>query len=149
MQPISSRNDSYPVTPVEGAGKAGTEPSKQGQSAAWVGVKVELSAQGLNKASGSKRNQDIDNSDLPKQIQALLKMIRELKQQLAGKMAELQAALTDPGLGEEQRQLRAQGLQSAVSSLNGALSAANASLVKAMEDSGLSAEQMLAAMALI
>lgn len=121
------------------------EPAQQTDEAAAKpaeeGVKVTLSSAGLARSEGSAKNSDIDESDLPSTIKQLLKLIRELKAQLAEKMAELQALMAQQDLDAETRQMRAQALQTEVSSLSGALSSANAQLVKVMREEGLSAEQ--------
>ncbi|UXY50887.1 hypothetical protein [Pseudomonas tohonis] len=115
-----------------------------------VGIRVSLSEAGKAQASEeAKKNQDIDESSLPDNIKQILKMIRKLKEELREKMAELQAVATDQGLDDETRMQSMEGLQSEIASLNGAISQANASLMKAMRDAGLSGEQMLEAAQLL
>ncbi|TBU72031.1 hypothetical protein DNK06_23145 [Pseudomonas daroniae] len=104
-------------------------------------MKVSLSVAGLARSNESEKNSDIGESDLSATIRQLLKLIRELKAQLAEKMAELQALMAQQGLDAETRQMRAQALQTEVGSLSGALSSANAQLVKVIREEGLSAEQ--------
>ncbi|OLU27493.1 hypothetical protein BVH03_14895 [Pseudomonas sp. PA15(2017)] len=108
--------------------------------AAEPGVKITLSMEGLARSKEKDKNKDIDESDLPMTIKELLKMIRELKMQLAQKMAELQAIMQSD-TDDETRQASVQALQNQVSSISGALSSASAQLVKAMRDSGLSQQQ--------
>lgn len=122
------------VQTTVGEGSAAAEPSENG-------IKVSLSVAGLARSNESEKNSDIDESDLPATIKQLLKLIRELKAQLAEKMAELQALMAQQGLDAETRQMRAQALQTEVGSLSGALSSANAQLVKVIREEGLSAEQ--------
>lgn len=112
-------------------------------------IKVSLSELG-RKLSGKaeEKNKDIDDSDLPAAIKQLLKMIRELKAQIAEKQAELQALASDPSLDEDARRLKAEALQTELSTLNGALSSANANLIKLMREQGLSPEQMQTAASL-
>ncbi|PZE14261.1 hypothetical protein DMX10_06935 [Pseudomonas sp. 57B-090624] len=113
-------------------------------------MRVSLSEAGKAQASDeAKKNQDIDESSLPDSIKQILKMIRKLKEDLREKMAELQSVATDQGLDDETRMQRMEGLQSEVASLNGAISQATASLMKAMREAGLSGEQMLEAAQLL
>ncbi|BBP84087.1 MULTISPECIES: hypothetical protein [unclassified Pseudomonas] len=115
-----------------------------------VGIRVSLSEAGKAQASEeAKKNQDIDESSLPDSIKQILKMIRKLKEDLREKMAELQSVATDQGLDDETRMQRMEGLQSEVASLNGAISQATASLMKAMREAGLSGDQMLEAAQLL
>lgn len=122
------------VQAAVGEGSAAAEPSENR-------IKVSLSVAGLARSNESEKNSDIDESDLSATIKQLLKLIRELKAQLAEKMAELQALMAQQGLDAETRQMRAQALQTEVGSLSGALSSANAQLVKVIREEGLSAEQ--------
>ncbi len=111
-------------------------------------VKVTLSAAGLSQSVQQSNNKDIEDSGLPPTIQQTLKMIRELKKQLAEKMAELQALANNKNLSPQQRQARIAALQSAINGINAALVTATAALGKAMKDQHLSAEQVLKAGAL-
>lgn len=104
------------------------------------GLRVSLSELGQVRASA--KNEDIDESNLPDSVKELLRLIRALKQQIAEKKAELEAVLAEPGLNPEVRQLRVEALRSELASLQGALSSASASLLKAMREAGLSDEQM-------
>jgi Sec-independent protein translocase protein TatA len=119
-------------------------------SAGTEAVKVTLSSEALNRAGKvASANQDIEDSGLPETIQQLLKMIRQLKKQLAEKSAELQAVMTDRSLSEAQRQARLGALQSEIGALSGGLSSASANLAKAMQEQGLSPGQMLQAASLM
>ncbi len=109
---------------------------------ALQGIKVTLSEQAQKISSTAKDNTDIDESSLPDSIKQALKMLRELRQQLAEKQAELQAVMADQGLSEEERMQKAQGLQSEIASLNGAISTANGTLIQAIHDAALSPDQM-------
>lgn len=104
------------------------------------GVRVTLSE--LGRARSTEKNKDIDDSDLPDTVKDLLKMIRSLKQQLASKQAELEALMADQNLDDEGRKTKTEALQVEINSLQSALTGANASLIKAMRDAGLSPEQM-------
>lgn len=109
---------------------------------ALQGIKVTLSEQAEKISAASKDNKDIDDSSLPDNVKQALKMIRELRQQLAEKQAELQALMADQSLTEEERMAKAQGLQGEISTLNGAISTANGVLLKAIHDSAMSPDQL-------
>ena len=106
------------------------------------GVRVSLSELGKRMAANAEKNKDIDESDLPQQIKDLLKMIRELKAQIAEKQAEIDALMRDQSLEPEARRQQLEALQTELASLNGALTSANAQLIKLMRESGLTNEQM-------
>ncbi|WP_312479027.1 hypothetical protein [Stutzerimonas nitrititolerans] len=110
------------------------------------GLRVSLSELGRSlSAKTEKKNQDIDESGLPDSIKQLLKMIRELKAQIAAKEAELKALMADQNLAQEARQVQLEALQSELAMLNGAWASANANLIKQLQKQGLSDEQMLTA----
>lgn len=111
-----------------------------------AGLRVTLSELGRSQAAA--KNDDIDESNLPDSIKEILKTIRALKQQIAEKKAELEALMADPGLDADTRRMRAEALQMELSSLQSALSAASANLLKVMRESALSSEQMQAAASL-
>ena len=109
------------------------------------GLQVSLSELGQSLSVKTDQNRDIDESGLPETIKQLLKMIRQLKAQIAEKRAQLQALMTQQELDSETRRVRAQALQAELTTLNGALATANANLIKLMRENGLSSEQMMAA----
>lgn len=109
---------------------------------ALEGIKVTLSEQSQKISEAAKDNKDIDGSSLPDNIKQILKMIRELRQQLAEKQAELQALMADQSLSEEERMQKAQGLQGEISTLNGAISTANGELIKAIHDANMTPDQL-------
>lgn len=114
-----------------------------------AGLRVTLSELGRGMSGrATGKNKDIDESALPDGIKQLLKMIRELKAQIAEKQAELQALMVDQNLDPETKSMRAELLQSALATLNGALASANANLVKQMSEGGLSPEQAMTAASL-
>ncbi|MBC3948928.1 MULTISPECIES: hypothetical protein [Pseudomonas] len=117
------------------------EPNAAESAAAPVGVKVSLSAAGLNKAKAKNDNSDITESGLPGSVQQTLIRIRELKQQIAEKMAELQAAMANKSMSPEARQAKVAGLQTALASLNSGLMAASAALDKASKNGTMDATQ--------
>lgn len=135
------------VTPNSTLATAAVTPvdvSESGAAPAEPGLKVTLSAEGLMRSKTESKNSDIDESGLPDTVKQLLKMIRELKAQLAEKMAELQALMAQSDMDDETRQARAQALQTEVGSISGALSTATAELARVMRDQKLSTEQSAA-----
>ncbi|CAM3800044.1 hypothetical protein [Ectopseudomonas alcaliphila] len=109
------------------------------------GLRVSLSELGKSMSAKPDKNEDIDNSDLPKAIKDLLKMIRELRAQIAEKQAQIDAIMSDQSLDAEAKRQQIEGLQTELASLNSALTTANANLIKLMRENGLSSEQMQAA----
>jgi hypothetical protein len=106
-------------------------------------VTVTLSSPGMSKAAQQSNNKDIEDSGLPAGIQETLKMIRQLKKELAQKMAELQALANDKDLPPQQRQARMAALQSAINAINAAMIVAMSSLAQSMKDQNLSPEQVV------
>ncbi|KAA0948146.1 MULTISPECIES: hypothetical protein [unclassified Pseudomonas] len=99
------------------------------------GVTVTFSGASLNAAAAEKAaNEDIDDSGLADNVKQLLKMIRQLKQQIVEKQAEMAAVMADKSLSPDQAQARLGGLQTALSGLQAGLTAAQASLLKAIKD---------------
>ena len=125
------------------------EDTSLGQAAAPAeGVKVVISGAAMKLAKAQKdQNDDIEGSGLPDQVQKILKMIREIKKQIAEKQAQLQQVMANSNLNPEQARAQAAGLQAAIAGLSAALLNANASLVKAMKD--LSGEDALKASSLM
>lgn len=109
---------------------------------ALQGIKVTLSDQAQKISAAAKDDDDINKSSLPDNIKQALKMLRELKAQLAEKQAELQAMMADQSLSEEERMQQAQGIQSEIASLNGAIATVNGSLIQAIKEAGLSPDQL-------
>ncbi|MBD2837485.1 hypothetical protein ID144_10580 [Pseudomonas sp. JM0905a] len=103
------------------------------------GIRVSLSD--LGRPSKPQKNEDIDKSSLPDGIKELLKMIRELKAQIAERRAELEAIASDQSLDDETRTQRMEGLRNQLASLQSALSSANLNLAKLVRESDLSDEQ--------
>lgn len=106
------------------------------------GIRVTLSEQGRAASQAARSNDDIDESDLPDTIKDLLKRIRELKAQLAERQAELRAVMADASLDDEARQIKADALRTEIASLCSALAGANAQLIKAIREQGLSNQQL-------
>jgi len=122
--------------------KAAAEEGATDPQAVREGLRVSLSALAQTRSASEQKNRDIEDSDLPRTIKDILKMIRELKAQVAAKQAELDAVMTDQSLDADTRRLKAEALQSELASLSGALAGANASLLKAVQEQGLDAAQM-------
>ncbi|WP_433735408.1 hypothetical protein [Pseudomonas putida] len=118
-------------------------------SASTAGIKVSLSGAGIQKATGSSgKDRDIEESGLPKDVQQILKMIRKLQQQIAEKVAQMQAVMADHRLSPEEAKARVSSLQAAISGLNAGLISANTALSKAIKQAGLSPDQVLKTMSL-
>lgn len=135
--------DAAPVAaaaPVEGDEQSAAASAGKGEAA--PGVNVSLSDVGLARSrEAENKNADIDKSDLPDEVKQLLKMIRELKAQLAEKMAELQALMAQGDMEDDAQQAKVRAMQTEVGSINGALSTANAQLAQVMRDQKLTGEQ--------
>ncbi|MGR3964172.1 hypothetical protein FW800_06815 [Pseudomonas sp. 910_23] len=98
-------------------------------------VSVTISGAAMKAAAAEKTsNSDIDESGLADNVKNLLKMIREIKKQIAEKQAEMASVMADRSLSPEQARARLSGLQSALSALQASLTSAQASLTKAMKD---------------
>ena len=136
-----------PVKNPQDVAPAEKEPRLDADTGTAVeGVKVTISGAALKAASAQKsQNSDIEDSGLPESIQNILKMIREIRKQIAEKMARLQEVMTNRSLSPEQARAQASALQSEIAGLNSALIMASASLSKAMKDSQLNAEDTLKA----
>lgn len=146
--PVSVERSYVPTSSAAAATAAPAEATEEASTAAPTagataepGVKVTLSAEGLMKSKSSDKNSDIDESGLPDNVKQLLKMIRELKAQLAQKMAELQAIMAQSDMDDETRQASAQALQTEVGSISSALTTATAELARVMRDQKLTTEQ--------
>jgi Sec-independent protein translocase protein TatA len=113
-----------------------------------AGLRISLSELGKSLSAKAGKNQDIDDSGLPDSIKQLLKMIRELKAQIAERQAQIDALLSDQSLDPQARRLQLEALQSELASLNSALASANANLIQLMRENGLSDEQMMTAASL-
>lgn len=108
------------------------------------GVKVSLSGAAIHKSAGSGGdNRDIEESGLPENIQQLLKMIRQLQQQIAEKNARIKAVMADKTLSTEEKIAKLAALKGAIAALNNGLITANLSLSKVMNQSNLTPEQTM------
>jgi predicted nuclease with TOPRIM domain len=75
-------------------------------------------------------------------VKDLLKRIRELKAQVEAKKAELKEVMQDQSLDPEAKRIKIETLQGELASLQGALSSANATLIKTLREQDLSDQQM-------
>ncbi|KAF1007382.1 MAG: hypothetical protein GAK32_02287 [Pseudomonas fluorescens] len=113
--------------------------SAPGDAKATPGVVVTISLDGVRASAATKNpNQDIDDSGLPAAVKETLKMIRELKKQIAAKQAELQAVMADKNLSPDQARAKINALQSELATLQSGLMTAETSLIKQMK--GMSAD---------
>ncbi len=111
-------------------------------------IYLNISEQGKAKAREAEKNKDIDESDLPEEIKNLLKWIREIKAQIAEKKAELQQAMQNNTLSDDERAAKVQQLQGELSSLQGALRGAQQSFNQLLQDERLTDGQRVTATAL-
>ncbi|ASV40084.1 hypothetical protein CI807_29060 [Pseudomonas sp. NS1(2017)] len=140
------RLPTVPDTKPAAAGEEKTSPPAPAAEAKPAeAVAVTISTAGF-KAARNDRNKDIDSSNLKDNAKQLLKMIRELKKQIADKQAELAALNSDTSMTPEQRKARMDNLRSALATLQSSLSMAHTQLGKAMK--GESAESQMEAMSL-
>ncbi|MCK6187639.1 MULTISPECIES: hypothetical protein [unclassified Pseudomonas] len=137
MSVIAAYNPAVRVPTVPDAKPAAESDEKSTPSSETKvveGVTVTISAAAFKAAAAPKSaNADIDDSGLDDNVKQVLKMIRQLKQQIAEKMAELQAIAADKSLTPEQAQARIANVQGAISSLQAGLLTAQTSLAKAMK----------------
>lgn len=124
---IEPKKDAVPKDPLEAPAAAEAKPAE--------GVSVTISGAAMLAAKADKAsNSDIDDSGLGDSVKQLLKMIRQIKQQIAEKQAELAAVMADKSLTPEQAKARMSGLQSALNGLQASLTTAQASLTKSMKN---------------
>lgn len=138
-----AKEPTHDTTSSEAIGPKGTVKVKPA-----VDIHVDLSNTGRSLSAGNvqkNKNDDIDDSDLPDAIKQTLKLIREIKAQLQEKLQELQAAQANQQLTADQRKARVMAIQSEVSALSAALTAASGTLVKLMNDMPLSSDQKMTA----
>ncbi len=153
MSVIAAYNPAIRVPTVPDA-KSAAETAVKAQAAAPAaetkgveGVTVTISGAAFKAvAVASKANSDIDDSGLDDSVKQILKMIRKLKQQIAEKMAELQAVANDNSLTPEQARVKTNNIQGAISALQAGLMTSQGSLLKAMKS--LSADGALKAASL-
>lgn len=145
-----------PAQPIAPAGQApAPAPSDSNGSASSPADTVDISSLGRTLASQVKASQtdgkhsDIDDSDLPAEVQRLLKLIRELKQELREQQQQLMEVMADTALSEEARKLTLAGIQASIGTLSSALMNAYNALIKMFKELNMSNEQIAQATALI
>jgi Sec-independent protein translocase protein TatA len=116
--------------------------SEADQQALRDSLRVSLSELGKARSAAAQKNSDIDESSLPDVLKDLLKRIRELKEQIEAKKAELEEVMQDQSLDPEAKRIKIEALQGELAALQGALSSANATLLKATREQDLSDQQM-------
>ena len=87
------------------------------------------------------RYEDIDDSDLPDGIKAVLRQMREIQEQLRQATDELQALLADARMDTEKRRIRVETVQARITALLGAQSELSAELLKRVRVQQLSTTQ--------
>ncbi|NMY52688.1 MULTISPECIES: DUF1931 family protein [unclassified Pseudomonas] len=118
------------------------ESSEADKQAFRDSLRVSLSEQGKARSAAAQKNRDIDESSLPDVVKDLLKRIRELKAQIEAKRNELKEVMQDQSLDPEAKRIKIETLQGELASLQGALSSANATLIKTLREQDLSDQQM-------
>lgn len=148
MSIIAANNQSIriPVVPQAKAEPVAEEKAATATPAAVTkvveGVTVTISADAFKAAGAAKSsNADIDDSGLADNVKQVLKMIRQLKQQIAEKQAELAAVAAANNLSPEEARAKTSALQSEISSLQAGLMSAQTSLAKSMK--GMSADDAM------
>lgn len=148
MSIIAANNPSIriPVVPQAKAEPVAEEKAATATPAAVTkvveGVTVTISADAFKAAGAAKSsNADIDDSGLADNVKQVLKMIRQLKQQIAEKQAELAAVAAANNLSPEEARAKTSALQSEISSLQAGLMSAQTSLAKSMK--GMSADDAM------
>ena len=138
-----------PTAPTVSSVKSATavEEAVGAAASASEGIKVTISPDAFKAAEVESANADIDESGLDDNIKHMLKAIRKLKQQIAEKLAELQAVAIDQSLTPEERQAKVASLQTAISALQAGLITTQTSLAKAMK--GMSPEDIGKVLALM
>lgn len=121
------------------------------QTSAKQDLHVDLSAAARmsSGAEAQKSNDDIEQSDLPEVLKILLKQLREIRQKIMEKLAELQKVMQDHKLPAELRKQRMQMLQSEIMGLEAAYIGINKEIEKLSRNDSLSAEQKMTMMQLM
>ncbi len=139
------------ATPLVAAGRDGTVAApavRQTEAAvppvtasARITLSPPSSGGATGAATGRSRHDDIDDSDLPDGLKAILRQMREIQAQLRQAMDELRELMADSRMDAEQRRLRVQAAQARITALLGAQSELNAQLLKRLRAQPLSTEQ--------
>ncbi|WXL24017.1 hypothetical protein WG219_11690 [Ectopseudomonas mendocina] len=129
---------------TQAEGKGAAEPERFFDS-----VRVSLSEGARARSMSEQADKAIDESDLPGDVKTILKMIRELKEKLAEALLRLRETMSDDTLTPDERRVLLESIQLEVSTLQSALTKANASLIDAMKLHGLSDLQISEALQLL
>lgn len=122
------------------------ESKTHGQMIGAESVRISISAEALNAAAKHQKTKenkhaDIENSDLPKPMQDLLKRIRELREQLVQKQQELQKVVADQHMAEHQKEQLAVRLRAEIAALSGAMVSAMQKLDELLDSKNVSDDQ--------
>ena len=112
-------------------------------------IHVDLSPLGIQKSKNADRDKDIEESELPDNVKRSLKMIRDQQEKLEEMQQELQKLMSDNSIPSDEKQQKMKFLQAEISSLSRTITDAKSNLIKAMQDQGLTDQQMQTAMALM
>jgi seryl-tRNA synthetase len=96
---------------------------------------VDLSEAGRGAAGTTAAPEEASTDELSEKIKEISKRIAKLREELQEQMAELQAVMRDRALSEEQRKVKAQGIQAKIGSTTAALMTANAQLLALVAES--------------
>ncbi|MBV4477458.1 hypothetical protein N8H74_24490 [Pseudomonas sp. B2M1-30] len=130
------------VTDTSAAVEPVTDASAMASPTLVDSVKVSLSGAAIARSAGAGgNNRDIEASDLPENVQQLLKMIRKLQQQIAEKNALINQVMLDSKLSNEERLAKVAAFRSAIAALNTGLITANLSLAKVVTQSNMTPDQ--------
>ncbi|AQU81253.1 MULTISPECIES: hypothetical protein [unclassified Halomonas] len=140
--------------PSSGSTVASVASDISGTSGSSAGIHVDLSplAKGIvfssEKAESSQETKkaNIEDSNLPQEIKELLKRIVEYREKISEKQQELEDAMRDQSLSDEQRQAKLSALQKEMSSLNSALQEAMGQLSKLVRQMDLDEGAVIEAM---
>src|SRR3989338_2046496 len=133
----------YPARGRRGAAAVGVGAGGEGDEQPLRDtLRVSLSELGKARSAAAQKNRDIDGSSLPDVVKDLLKRIREIKAQVEAKRNELKEVMQDQSLDPEAKRIKIETLQGELASLQGALSSANATLIKTLREQDLSDQQM-------
>ncbi|EGH65460.1 hypothetical protein A264_23268 [Pseudomonas syringae pv. actinidiae ICMP 19071] len=131
------------ATKTESADQTALSSTDSQSVAVSEGVKVSLSTAGVSKsAAEGDPNRDIKDSNLPDNVKNTLIRIRELKQQIAERTAELQAVMADNSLSPQAKQVKVGSLQTMIAGLTAGLMTANSALEKASNSGVMTDDQV-------
>ena len=109
--------------------------------AASTRITLSLSSPGGVTVTLRERQDDIEDSDLPDGLKAILRQMREIQEQLRLAMNDLRELMADSKMDPEQRRMRVLAAQAHITALLGAQSELSAQLLKRLRVQPLSTEQ--------